>query len=124
MITHDVRYKYLNGDCDALAYALHKKCEKPISILTGFYMYQNVSYPYLAHAFIRWSEGIGLDIRGLRSVLDIRKEFRHKKDRVEYTEFATLDEMLKLTNRIYKIEYNLAKPFADHLLLEISKNPV
>ena len=128
LITKEIIRKYSNGFCDCLAFVLHKKTEKPISLLIG---YQRVGHgfeplfeSYLAHAFIRWNIDQGLDIKGIRSVSDIKKEFRHKTDRIEYIEFASIDQLFEQTVGPRPVCYEEARPFADHLLLEISKNPV
>jgi hypothetical protein len=68
----DVQSYFLEGQCPALAYEIHKLTGLTIAMLSD----EPVGSPdYLAHVFIMDSNGLVIDIKGRRTLQDVRNEW-------------------------------------------------
>lgn len=98
MIPEAIENRYLRGNCHALAYILADLLQKPVGLLMATRPGAGrISDPL--HAYIKWSETEILDIKGVRPIAEMERDFSYlielvKKspDDLVITEHETLDD--------------------------------
>ncbi len=98
MIPELIQSRYLLGNCHALAYILSDLLQKPVGLLIanrpGVGRIQDP-----LHAYVKWSETEVLDVKGIRPIAEMERDFSYLIDLVKkspddivITEHETLDD--------------------------------
>lgn len=93
----DIQYYFTHGQCPALAYEIHKLKGWTLAMLSS----EPVGSPdYMGHVFVIDSDAYAIDIKGRRSLEDIKDEWwfahhLHRFNSLKEFEYEMLDWELK-----------------------------
>lgn len=108
--THTVK-RYMDGYCDSLARALHEKTKLPIVVFLG-------DDNYFSHAFIGVNSDMGLDIKGLRPISEIEREFSRENKKYNCKPTIMTPEEFNTVISVIPSFVQEAMPIADILIRE------